>query len=74
MVYVFGLQTGGHGEVEWRLGGADLARISRALGVDLARLPKLAGERIQMNAKGSFGNGPGKMPPKPPKTRKPPGV
>jgi hypothetical protein len=40
----------------------------------LARLSKLAGERIQMNAKVSFGNGPGKKPPKPPKPSKPPGV
>ncbi len=66
-----GLRTGGHREVEWQLGGADLARISKVLGVDLTRLSKLAGERIQMNAKVSFGNGPGK---KPPKTRKPPSI
>ena len=71
---VSGPRTGGHGEVEWQLGGADLARISKVLGVDLARLSKLAGERIQMNAKVSFGNGPGKKPPKPPKPSKPPGV
>ena len=71
---VSGLRTGGQREVEWRLGGADLARSSRVLGVDLARLSKLAGERIQMTAKVSFGNGPGKKPSKPPKTRKPPGV
>ena len=68
---VSGLRTGGQREVEWRLGGADLARISRVLGVDLARLSKLAGERVQMNVKVSFGNGPGK---KPPKIGKPPGV
>ena len=71
---VSGLRTGGQREVEWRLGGADLARISRVLGVDLDRHSKLAGERIQMNAKVSVGNGPGKKPPKPPKSRKPPGV
>ena len=71
---VTGLRTGDHMEVEWQLGGADLARISRVLSVDLSRLSKLAGERIQMNAKVSFGNGPGKKPPKPPKTRKSPGV
>jgi curved DNA-binding protein CbpA len=71
---VSGLRTEGQREIEWRLGDADLASISRVLGADLARLSKLAGERIQMNAKVSVGNGPGKKPPKPPKTRKPPGV
>ena len=71
---VSGLRTGWHREVEWRLGGAVLGRISRVLDVDLDRLSKLAGESIQMTAKVSFGNGPGKKPPKPPKTRKPLGV
>ena len=71
---VSGLRTGWHREVEWQLGGADLARISGVLGVDLSQLSKLVGEGIQMNAKVSVGNGPGKKPPKPPKTRRPFGV
>jgi hypothetical protein len=71
---VSGLRTGWHREVEWQLGGADLARISGVLGVDLSQLSKLVGEGIQMNAKVSVGNGPGKKPPKPPKIRRPFGV
>jgi DnaJ-class molecular chaperone len=51
--------------------GEDLARISKVLGVDLARLSKLTGENIQMNAKVSFGNGAGRKPPGPPKSRRP---
>jgi curved DNA-binding protein CbpA len=69
-----GPRTGGRKEVEWQLGGEDLARISKILGVDLNRLSKLAGESIKMNAKVSFGNGPKGRPPKPPKMGKPPGV
>ena len=34
-VNVSGLQPGGHRKVEWWLGGADLARISRVLDVDM---------------------------------------
>lgn len=64
-------RTGGRKEIDWQLGGEDLARISKILGVDLTRLSKLAGENIQMKAKVSFGNGPGQKPPKP---RKPPGA
>jgi len=65
-------RTGGRSDVEWQLGGEDLARISKVLGVDLTRLSKLAGEHIQMNAKVSFGDGAGRKPPKPPKKGKPP--
>jgi molecular chaperone DnaJ len=67
-------RTGGRRGVEWQLGGEDLARISKILGVDLTRLSKLAGESIRMNAKVSFGNGPGDRPPKPPRAGKPPGA
>jgi curved DNA-binding protein CbpA len=67
---VSGRRTGGRREVEWRLGGEDLARISKILGLDLTRLSKLAGETIQMKAKVSFGNGAGRKPPDPPKPRK----
>jgi DnaJ-class molecular chaperone len=73
-VNVSGLRTGGHREVEWQLGGADLARIAKVFGVDLSRLSKLVGGRIQMNAKVCVGNGPGKNLFKPTKTKKPPGV
>ncbi len=72
---------------DWQLQGEDIARISKVLGIDLARLAKLSGEAIQMKARVSFGDGrptsdgaprekPPKprKPPKPPKTRKPPGV
>ena len=65
-------RTGGRRDVEWQLGGEDLARISKVLGVDLTRLSKLAGEHIEMNAKVSFGDGAGRKPPKPPKKGKPP--
>ncbi len=37
---VSGARTGGRREVGWQLGGEDLARISRVLGVDLTRLSK----------------------------------
>lgn len=69
-----GPQTGGRKGLDWQLGGEDLARISKILGVDLTRLSKLAGENVQMSAKVSFGNGPGQKPPKPPRPRKPPGA
>jgi DnaJ-class molecular chaperone len=69
-----GPRTGGSKGLEWQLGGEDLARISKILGVDLTRLSKLAGENVQMSAKFSFGNGPGQKPPKPPRPRKPPGA
>ncbi len=69
-----GRRTGGRKGLDWQLGGEDLARISKILGVDLTRLSKLAGENIQMKAKVSFGNGPGQKPPKPPRPRKPPGA
>ena len=71
---VSGLRTGGLREIEWKLGGANLARISRVLGVDLSQLSKLVGEGVQMNAKVSVGNGPGKKPTKLSKTRRPFGV
>ena len=71
---VSGARTGGRRQVEYQLGGEDLARIAKALGVDLTRLSKLAGEHIKMNAKVSFGDGKGRKPPKPPRPRKPPGV
>ncbi len=70
-VNISGPRTGERWGVEWRLGGEDLARISKVLGVDLARLSKLAGENIQMNAKVSLGNGAGRKPPDPPKSRRP---
>ena len=70
-VNVSGPRTGERWGVEWRLGGEDLARISKALGVDLAQLSKLTGENIQMNAKVSLGNGAGRKPPGPPKSRRP---
>jgi DnaJ-class molecular chaperone len=70
---VSGTRTSGHGKVEWQLGGEDLARISKALGVDLTRLSELVGEHIQVNAKVSFGDAAGPRPRKPPKKGKPPG-
>jgi hypothetical protein len=70
-VNVSGPRTGERWGVEWRLGGEDLARISKVLGVDLAQLSKLTGENIQMNAKVSLGNGAGRKPPGPPKSRRP---
>ncbi len=69
-----GPRTGGRKEVDWQLGGEDLARISRILGVDLTRLSKLAGENVRMSAKVGFGNGPGQEPPRPPGPGKPPGA
>jgi molecular chaperone DnaJ len=77
------------GEVNWQLrieDTEDVAHVSKILGVDLARLAKLAGEGVRMRASASFENGraakdglgrkPRKppIPPKPPKTRKPPDV
>ena len=70
---VSGTRSSGHGKVEWQLGGEDLARISKALGVDLTRLSELVGEHIQVNAKVSFGDAAGPRPRKPPKKGKPPG-
>lgn len=67
-------QTGGRKEVDWQLGGEDLTRISKILGVDLTRLSKLAGENIQMKAKMSFGDGPGRKPSRPPRPGEPPGA
>ena len=67
----------------------DLARISKILGVDLARLAKLVGKDVRMKASASFENGGAAIPrnaasdglgrkppipPKPPKTRKPPDI
>jgi len=65
-----GTQTSGGKGLDWQLGGEDLARISKILGVDLTRLSKLAGENVKMSAKVSFGNG--QKPPKPPRPGKPP--
>ena len=67
-----GPESGGRKEVAWQLGGEDVARISKILGVDLTRLSKLAGENVKMSAKISFGNGPGQKPPKPPRPGKRP--
>ena len=87
--------SGGRREINWQLrveDSEDVARISKILGVDLARLAKLAGEGVRMKASSSFESGGaaasrnaardglGRMPrkapvpPKPPKTRKPPNV
>jgi DnaJ-class molecular chaperone len=71
---VSGTRTSGHGKVEWQLGGEDLVRISKALGVDLTRLSELVGEHIQVSAKVSFGDAAGRRPRKPPKKGKPPGA
>src|SRR5215203_3841971 len=91
----FGGASGVKREVNWQLrveDTEDVARISKILGVDLARLAKLAGEGVRMKASSSFESGGaaasrnaardglGRMPrkapvpPKPPKTRKPPDV
>ena len=64
--------SGGRTQVEYELGGEDVARIAKALGLDLTRLSKLAGEHIKMNARVSFGGGAGRESPKPPRPRKPP--
>ena len=66
--------SGARIEGEYGLGGEDVARIAKALGLDLPRLSKLAGEHIKMNARVSFGNGQGRRPPKPPRPREPPGA
>lgn len=71
---VSGPRTGGSKQIEWQLGDEDLARISKVLGIDLARLSKLAGDHVQMNARVSFGDEAGRKPPKPPKKGKPPGA
>jgi curved DNA-binding protein CbpA len=71
---VSGTRTSGHGKVEWQLGGEDLVRISKALGVDLTRLSELVGEHLQVSAKVSFGDAAGRRPRKPPKKGKPPGA
>jgi curved DNA-binding protein CbpA len=84
-----GSSSGGRKEVNWQLrveDTEDIARISKILGVDLARLAKLAGEGVRMKASSSFENGKAasrnaaadglgkkpRKPPIPPKTRKPP--
>jgi DnaJ-class molecular chaperone len=73
-INVSGSRTSGYGRVEWQLGGEDLARISKALGVDLTRLSELVGEHIQVNARVSFGDAADRRPRKPPKKGKPPGA
>ena len=82
-----GGRSGGRKEVNWQLQVDDaegIARISRILGVDLARLSKLSGEDIQMKVNVSFENGRsgtsrnivgdmlGRKPPKPRIPPKPP--
>ena len=55
-----GGSSGGRREVNWQLrveDTEDVARISKILGVDLARLAKLAGEGVRMKASASFENG-----------------
>ena len=52
--------SGGQREVNWQLrigDTVDVARISKILGIDLARLAKLAGEGVRMKASASFENG-----------------
>jgi DnaJ-class molecular chaperone len=83
----FGGSSGGRKVVNWQLSVDDaesLARISKILGVDLARLSKLSAEDIQMKVNASFENGRsgaapnivgdmlGKKPPKPRIPPKPP--
>lgn len=80
----FGGSSGGRKVVNWQLRVDDaesLARISKILGVDLARLSKLSAEDIQMKVNASFENGRSGVPPnivgdmlgrKPPKPRIPP--
>ena len=56
----FGGSSGGRGEINWQLRVDDaegIARISKVLGVDLARLSKLAGAAVQMKANVSFERG-----------------
>jgi curved DNA-binding protein CbpA len=79
--------SGGRREINWQLrveDTEDVARISRILGVDLARLAKLAGNGVRMKASASFENGEantfrnpateglGRKPRKPPIPPKPP--
>ena len=83
----FGGSSGRRKVVNWQLSVDDaesLARISKILGVDLARLSKLSAEDIQMKVNASFENGRsgaapnivgdmlGKKPPKPRIPPKPP--
>jgi curved DNA-binding protein CbpA len=88
----FGGSSGGRRAVNWQLRVEDtegIARISKILGVDLARLAKLASKDVRVKASASFENGgtaiprnaatdglgrKPPIPPKPPKTRKPPNV
>ena len=81
-----GGSSGGRREVNWQLrveDAEDVARISKILGVDLARLAKLAGDGVRMKASASFENGEaarrnaaaeglGRKPRKPPIPPKPP--
>jgi curved DNA-binding protein CbpA len=80
----FGGSSGGRKEVNWQLRIDDaegIARISKILGVDLARLSKLSSEDIQMKVNASYENGRSGASPnivgdalgrKPPKPRIPP--
>jgi curved DNA-binding protein CbpA len=55
-----GSSSGGRREVNWQLRVEDteeITRISKILGVDLARLAKLAGDGVRMKASASFENG-----------------
>ena len=55
-----GSVSGGRRGVNWQLrveDAEDVARISKILGVDLARLAKLVGEGVRMRASASFENG-----------------
>ena len=84
---MFGSASGGRREVNWQLrveDSEDIARISKILGVDMARLAKLAGNDVRMKASASFENGGaaiprnaasdglGRKPRKPPIPPKPP--
>jgi len=83
-----GGSSGGRREVNWQLrveDAEDVARISKILGVDLARLAKLAGDGVRMKASASFENGEaarrnaaaeglGRKPRKPPIPPKPPKI
>jgi curved DNA-binding protein CbpA len=84
---MFGGASGGRREVNWQLrveDSEDIARISKILGVDMARLAKLAGNDVRMKASASFENGGaaiprnaasdglGRKPRKPPIPPKPP--